>query len=74
MIWVLIHIAAIQNYYTGTYIIMACLQSLVNNLHMLVWQSSKLCPLNSESISQGGASQSQGGQITPSRHPLKNLA
>ena len=51
MIWVLIHIAAIQNYYTGTYIAMVCLQSLVNNLRMLVRQSSKSCPSNSESIS-----------------------
>ena len=50
MIQVLIHAAA-QNY-TGTYIIMDCLQALVNNL--LAWQSSyksKLRPLNSKCIS-----------------------
>ena len=44
-------VAATQNY-IGVYIIMDCLQALVNNL--LVWQSScksKLCPLNSKFIS-----------------------
>ena len=44
-------IAAIQNY-TGTYILMDCLQALVNNLTCVAKQlKSKLRPLNSKSIS-----------------------